>query len=184
VRVRMVGGGGGGGASGTTPGSIGANGGNTTFGTSLLVANGGESAGQASGGAAAGGTASLGSGPTGTALTGGDGPFGTSKAAAVSIRGGAGAPSPFGGGGAQVGPANTGSGGGGGAASGTSVVVGNGGASGGFVDAIISGSTLSGLSGSAPYAVGSAGVGQGQGTNGADGFAGGSGYIEVTEYYQ
>lgn len=192
VRVRLVGGGGGGSGSGTAVAGSGGTGGNTTFGTSLLAGNGGAGGVWASS-PAAGGTASLGTGPTGTALSGNSGgQYTYTNATSLYISGPAGAASPFGGSGATIpnanafnSVANTGSGGGG---AGTSTVAGcytgNSGASGGFVDAIISGSTLSGLSGSAPYAVGSAGTGGTAGANGYVGGAGGSGYIEVTEYYQ
>ncbi len=187
VRVRMVGAGGGGGGGGASSGN-GTAGGNTTFGTSLLVANGGSQGSGGGGGVGVGGTASLGSGPTGTAVSGsgGDGVTlgtqGGGGAGGCSFFGGAGAgsvPGPAGGAAA----ANSGSGGGGGS-SGVATAGGGGGGSGGFVDAVISGSTLSGLAGSAAYFVGAKGSGGGAGTSGSNGGNGADGYIEVTEYYQ
>jgi hypothetical protein len=178
IRVRMVGGGGGGGASGSGTGTTG---GNTTFGTTLLVANGGVGGVGGSNGGGAGGSASLGSGPIGTALSGGSGTA-ASGVAGSSIAGGSGAASAFGGqggGGAatvagSAAIANTGSGGGGG---GGTTNAGGGGGAGGFVDAIIT-SPLSTYS----YAVGASGAGGS--TTGNAGGAGGSGYIIVEEYYQ
>lgn len=197
VRVRMVGGGGGGAGSGTAAGTAATDGGISSFGTSLLTANGGgHGLYGGSGGGGSGGVASLGSGPAGTALTGGSGTGANQGLASVgqNFAGGPGASSPFGGegGGGDQGSAgmaastNTGSGGGGAglAGAGLGTFSGSGGGAGGFVDAVISGSTLSGLSGSAAWVVGAKGSG---GTAGANGFAGGdggSGYIEVTEYYQ
>lgn len=197
VRVRMVGGGGGGAGSGTASvSSNGGTGGNTTFGTSLLSAGGGTGA-IWNGNDGAGGSSSLGSGPTGIALMGGSGTgfsyVGASNTTAAQVAGGSGASSALGGqgGSGQIGVAgnpgatNTGGGGGGGgSAANSGSIGGGGGGAGGFVDAVISGSTLSGLSGSAPYSVGAAGTGGGAGTNGFAGGAGGSGFIEVTEYYQ
>ncbi len=196
IKVRMVGGGGGGGGSGTiagTPGSAAGNGGNTTFGTTLLVANGGNGASNwvqnsNSGLGGTGGTASLGTGPIGTAIQGGAGQGGGQDVAASGLNGGQGAASPFGGVGAggaananQTGVAaiaNSGSGGGG-AGAGSSSFGGAGGGSGGFVDAVINSpdATYS-------YAVGAAGTAGAAGTSGSAGGAGGSGYIEVTEHYQ
>jgi hypothetical protein len=187
IRVRMVGGGGGGGGSGSASYGQGGTGGNTTFGTTLLEANGG-TGGQtpleaASGGA--GGSASLGSGPIGTAISGAQGNSATFASLETFAIGGAGGQSPLGGAGAQgyatgrAGVSNSGSGGGGGGGSGTNVYGGNGGGAGGFVEAII----LS-PSSSYAYAVGAGGAAGTAGTNGAAGGAGGSGYIEVTEYYQ
>lgn len=189
INVMMVGGGGGGGGSGTAAGTPSGNGGNTTFGTTLLVANGGVGGTFDSTGGV-GGTASLGSGPIGTALQGGYGGGAGAGILAntavppggdggVSALGGAGA----GGGLSQAGSAavtNSGSGGGGG---GTANInnqgAGAGGGAGGYVNAII-------VSPSATYsyAVGIAGTAGGAGASGFAGAAGGSGYIVVTEYYQ
>lgn len=83
IRVRMVGGGG---STAPTPGN------NTTFGTSLLVANGGAAGngttGNTSGGA--GGSASLGTGPVGIAVNGGGGGAGTGAAGQTNLFSGGG----------------------------------------------------------------------------------------------
>lgn len=192
IRVRAVGGGGGGAGSGTnasSPTAPGA-GGNTTFGSSLLVANGGGAA-TYNGVAGAGGSASLGTGPVGIALTGatGNGAVYADSAAAIRSPGGAGGTSPFGGtgaggrhsaaGGDAV--ANTGSGGGGAGVSSstTDLVTGPGGGSGGYLEAIITSpdATYS-------YSVGSGGAGGAAGTTGLAGGAGAAGLILVEEYYQ
>jgi len=194
IRVRMVGGGGGGAGSGTATGTAAGAGGNSTFGTTLLVANGGGAAvfgltGGAGGGA--GGSASLGSGPIGTAITGGSGGGGTfvTTPATVNPGGADGASGPWGGagGGGQqqvagsAAIANSGSGGGGGGDGNglANSVSGTGGGAGGYVDALISSPSAT-----YAYAVGAAGTAGGAGTSGFAGGAGGSGYIEVTEYYQ
>lgn len=188
IRVRMVGGGGGGGGSGTSGTGAGASGGNTTFGTALLVANGGTGGNSTSPGN--GGTASLGTGPIGTVITGttGDATTGVEVGGIFGLAGGAGGDAPYfvGGGGGQyqaagsVGVANTGGGGaGGGANSGAGSVAGSGGGSGGFVEAIISAPAAT-----YTYTVGTSGT---AGTAGVTGFAGGAGaagYIEVCEFYQ
>lgn len=195
IRVRMVGGGGGGSGSGTASWGAPGDGGNTTFGSSLLTANGGKGAsyGFSVGQGGTGGTASLGTGPVGTALsgaTGSGGPLvqtGTTQVAgapgASSPFGGAGAAGSTGGGASGAGGAavtNSGSGGGGAGSPNVSgvVVSGFGGGAGGYIDAIISSpsSTYS-------YAVGASGTAGTAGTSGYAGGAGGSGYIEVTEYY-
>lgn len=192
IRVRMVGGGGGGAGSGTASASSnGAAGGNTTFGSSLLVANGGNP-GLWGGASPTGGTASLGTGPIGMAWSGGAGnptPLYVSSGGTVYISGGGGGVSQLGGAGPGGTPGvnqgenaanNTGSGGGGGAAGNVPISYsGPGGAAGGFVDAII-------VSPSATYsyAVGSGGAGGGAGTSGAKGGNGGSGIIIVEEHYQ
>lgn len=190
VRVRMVGGGGGGSGSATIGGGTGTSGTASTFGTSLLSAGGG--AGGIFTGQGAGGSASLGTGPTGLALSGGDGGLGVATTPAGVFVDAMGGISPFF---AGYGPvtqttggsakANTGGGGAGGATNGAaSVTGGTGGGSGAYVDAIISGSTLSGLAGSASYQVGNKGTGGTNGTLGNLGGDGGTGMIEVTEYYQ
>ena len=188
IRVRMVGGGGGGGGGGSGAGTNGGNGGNTTFGTTLLVANGGVGGTAINGAVGTGGTASLGTGPVGTALTGGNGSStGANSGATDYIAGGMGGNSFFGGaGGCRAGVAgengvtNTGGGGGGGSGGNAALTAsGSGGGAGGFVEAIIS-IPLS----SYAYAVGAAGASGNAGTNGFAGGTGGSGYIEVLEFYQ
>ncbi len=186
LRVRMVGGGGGG-AQGAGVSTTGGTGGNTTFGTTLLVANGGSGGANEVGGT--GGTASLGA-AIGTALQGGTGHgagvAGSSGSSNTRPSGGAGASSPFGGAGggaAHSGAgvaaiANTGSGGGGGGGDNVANHYGGGGGgAGGYVDAIITSPSAT-----YSYAVGSAGTAGGSG--GQAGADGGSGYIEVTEFYQ
>lgn len=192
IRVRMVGGGGGGSGGGTTStGGSGGAGGNTTFGTTLLVANGGSAPATAIYYGGAGGSASLGTGPIGVAFSGAYGGTGSYEGGnTVSIAGGMGGISPFGGAGigdtngsgAHSAIANTGSGGGGGGASNvgnSSTASGGGGGAGGYVDAIIIAPSTS-----YSYAVGAAGTAGAAGTNGFAGSAGGSGLILVEEYYQ
>jgi hypothetical protein len=200
IRVRMVGAGGGGGAGGpSATGNSGTAGGNTTFGTNLLIASGGAlgnrtNSANTAANYAAGGTGVINYGVVGSTWQGGSGGGGGNGGSVSSVFpfGGPGGNSIFGGGGVpsmaaqQVGVpgvANTGSGGGGGganAASGAGRFGGFGGGAGGAIDAIIfnPNSTY-------PYSVGAAGTG---GTtvdaDGAAGAIGGSGYIEVTEYYQ
>jgi len=190
IRVRMVGGGGGGAGSGATNATDGGTGGNTTFGSSLLVANGGAGGSDviASYGGA-GGTASLGTGPIGVASTGGPG-GGNNGAGVIGgpySLGGHGASTPFGGGGGcaangigQAGTTNTGSGGGGGSpANGqANVFSGSGGGAGGYVDAMIINPSAT-----YSYAVGTGGTAGAAGTNGNAGGAGGSGYIVVEQYF-
>lgn len=191
LHVRMVGGGGGGAGSGSAGGTAAGDGGNTLFGTSLLVANGGVKA-VFNGANAAGGTASITSPGIGTALSGGQGGGAGGSAASTTIcAGGMGASTPFGGGGAggtvasgigaagKNGTVNSGAGGGGGAASVTNSVAGAGGGAGGYVDAIIPTPTTS-----YTYSVGTAGTAGGAGTGGTAGGAGAVGYIQVFEYYQ
>lgn len=182
IRVRMVGGGGGGTGSGSTAGA-GTSGGNTTFGTTLLVANGGVNGGFGNNGGA-GGSASLGSGPIGIAVAGSAGCPGANGA---GVAGGSGGTSALGGSGAggfvtlagTVASTNSGSGGGGGGGNDPGIVAGSGGGSGGFVDAIITSPSAT-----YSYAVGAAGSGGGAGTSGAAGGAGAAGIVEVTEFYQ
>lgn len=182
IRVVMVGGGAGAAGSGSSPGSVTA-GGNTTFGTTLLAANGGALASGFNGGA--GGTASLGSGPVGIAIQGGQ--AGGSSASLNTTLGGMGGVSFLGGNGSggiisgngSAAAANSGSGGGGAGGNGTTTGPNPGGGAGGYVDAIITSPTTT-----YSYAVGVGGTG---GTAGGSGFAGGnggSGLVVVYEYYQ
>jgi hypothetical protein len=192
IRVRMVGGGGGGAGSGSVSGSSPSAGGNSSFGTSLLTANGGGVNASIGGTGGAGGTASLGTGPIGLAYTGssGGGGSGNITVNSAALAGPSGGSSPFGGGGTSgVGSgagaggsaiANTGSGGGGGSMSATAnVYTGPAGGAGGFVDAMITSPASTYL-----YAVGAGGAGGGAGTNGFAGGAGGAGVIIVEEFYQ
>lgn len=190
IRVRGVGGGGGGGNSGVGASGSGQTGGITTFGSSLLTANGGV------GGAATSNTAGASGGAGGTAtvttsgtvlqiiaLQGGTG----GGSAGVSVgagSGGAGASSPFGG--APAGSvdaangisaiANTGSGGAG-AGGGNALAGAGGGGAGGYFESIITSPSVT-----YTYAIGAGGTATGAG--GFAGGTGGSGFIEVTEYYQ
>ena len=184
IKVKMVGGGGGG-AGGGTSAPAGGNGGVSTFGTSLLTANGGVGATQVGG---AGGSASIAGAAIGTALSGGSGGGAGYAAVASGWSGGSGAATPFGGSGGGgsgnasaglAGVANSGSGGGGGGSNDSAATLGGGGGgAGGYVEAIINAPDVS-----YSYAVGAAGTAGTAGTSGSAGAAGGSGYIEVTEYY-
>ena len=195
LQVRMVGGGGGGSGSSTNAGNnggAGGTGGSTTFGTSLLVANGGVNGTGASGGTGgAGGSASLG-GASGIAISGSAGvSINYSQSTNIILTGGVGGSSAFGGsgrgggaGGQTGGDAATNSGAGGGGASGPaagfSQVTGAGGGSGGYVDAII---TSSSLLSTYAYAIGAAGTAGIAGTSGYAGGAGGSGVIYITAFF-
>jgi hypothetical protein len=189
IHVEMVGGGAGGQGSGQAGGGTGSTaGGNTTFGTSLLVANGGALGGLTVPGAGGlGGTASLGTGPIGVALSGGaGGANSTAPDSSPSLSGGGGSSALGGaaGGSSQntagvSASANTGSGGsGGGGNTSLQITTGSGGGSGGYVEAIIV-SPLSSYS----YSVGSAGSGGSATTSGFIGGNGAAGVIIVTEYY-
>jgi len=190
IRVKMVGAGGGGAGSGS--GASGGNGGAgsaTTFGTSLLVANGGIGGFTNGNLGSVGGAVSLGTGPIGTALQGGSGTGGyTTNVTGAYAQGGAGGSSAFGGAGSGAGGSgggaggsaivNTGGGGGGAGGTATTTFGGAGGGGGGYVDAIISSPSAT-----YSYSIGTGGAGGTAGTVGFAGGAGGSGYIEVTEFY-
>jgi hypothetical protein len=189
IRVRMVGGGGGGSGSGLDSGSAGTGGtgGNSTFGTTLLVANGG-TGGTWQGANGGGGGSSTLNGATGIALPGGSGGAGTRLTVNSDISlGGNGGSSAFGGGGSSAinsaggaGATNTGGGGGGGGGllNAGQQSAGTGGGSGGYVESIIT-TPLS----SYAYSVGIAGTAGTLGSSGFAGGAGGSGFIEIVEYY-
>lgn len=189
IIIRMVGGGGGGGGSGTASLGVGGAGNNTTFDTTLLIANGAPaSSGQTAGGA--GGGYTITSGINGYGINGGDG---CDSGQQVTISGalnagGNGGNSYWGGGGSggngapgagTVGATNTGAGGGGaGAANAGGSIAGSGGGAGGFVEAIIQNPAAS-----YAYSVGSGGSAGTAGTSGAAGGAGASGKIVITELY-
>jgi hypothetical protein len=194
IEVRMVGGGGGGGGSGTSVGTAGSNGGDTTFGTSLLTAGGGV-VGSVGLNGPNGGTPTIAAGPIPIfKVIGGSGNGGAVQNAGVtaatptlggmpggvSFLGGSGGAGS--GNGSVIGlaaAANTGGGGGGaGVGAVNGAANGPGGGAGAYIDAIITSpsSTYS-------YAVGTAGTGEGAGANGFHGGNGGSGYLSVTEYY-
>jgi hypothetical protein len=197
IEVIMVGGGGGGGGSGTASGTAPTAGIATTFGTSLLSAGpGGAGTNSTDGGAGGtGGTSSLGTGPFGLALTGAQGGNGNAgDNTSFFTMGSYGGNSAFGGGGSN-GPGNssytggnaTGNTGGGGGGASAPVTAGglpgSGGGSGGYVKAIISGSTLGSTF---SYVVGAGGTGgtSGGGAGGSSGGNGGSGVITLVEHYQ
>jgi len=189
-KVSLAGGGGGASGAGTGAQSPGSDGNDTTFGTSLLIGEGG------TGGLdmtafvtpAAGGAASLGTGPVGVAFTGGWGSGGGAEAAGVFIMGGGGGESLFPGSGKGTyqgdgtdAVPNTGAGGGGGAAGGSpaGVYTGAGGGGGGYVIA-----TIFSPAASYPYSVGTGGAGgAGDGAAGAGG-DGADGIIIVEECFQ
>ena len=194
VRIEIIaqaagGGSAGSGTSGATNGGVG---GNTTFGTSLISANGGNppsSAGLATGGQ--GGTGGATNSPAieiertqgGGGVASNANPNGTSSYPMP----GAGGSSRFGGGGVGgganssggAGGANTGGGGGGsGADAVASSITGGAGGAGESVRAIINAPAAT-----YPYAVGAGGTAGAAGSNGRPGSAGGSGGIWVIEYY-
>lgn len=187
LKIKMVGGGGGGGGvDGIGVGGTGSTGGNTTFGSSFLVANGGVGGGFGTNGGA-GGTASIAGGALGIALSGGQG--GGSEGDDSSPRnysGGSGGTNPLGGSGSggfvdngQAASANTGAGGGGGGSQFTTshgISAAGGGAS-GYVEAIVNSPSAT-----YAYSVGIAGAGYAGST--FVGGAGGSGLILIEEHYQ
>jgi len=192
VRIRMVGGGGGGHgsyASGGAPPASAGTGGNTTFGTSFLTANGGVG-GSGYGTPGTGGTVSVGSGATGISIAGATGNGGIAYPVNATYGvGGSGGVTSFGGaggGGAAVAAgiaatANSGGGGGGAGgpqANGTQAGSGGGGGAGGFIDVIIASPSAS-----YSYAVGAAGTAGVAGASAYAGGAGGSGYIIIEEHY-
>lgn|GEM_PF-3186086 len=186
VKIILAGGGGGGGGAGSGAGA-GGNGGNSTFDTN--TAAGGTGGGAAGSDGGPGGAATLGSGYAGIAIHGGRGVTNVPGGTGVNAPGAPGGANALGGAGqtlnttsgaGQAGEDNTGAGGGGGEG-GTGVAPGSGGGAGAYMNIIVSGATLSALSGSASYAVGAAGS---AGAGAAVGGAGGSGYLEVTEFYQ
>lgn len=189
IEVELVGGGGGGGGSGAT-GTAGpsTNGGNTTFGSTLLVGNGGN-AGINGGQGGGGGTASLGAGVFGYSHTGHQGGGGgyTSTGQTI-VPSGYGGSTIFGGGGSDGFPNGTGtdaianSGGGGGGAQTKDISSnygGAGGGSGGYAKGVIKNPAST-------YAlsVGAKGTKGTAGTNGFDGGDGADGQVIVREYYQ
>jgi hypothetical protein len=188
IRVRMVGGGGGGGGSGSAGAGTATAGGNTTFGSSLLTANGGT--GGTRGGAGTGGAYTLNSPAIGSGWDGAGGGEPPTQEATSTARppSGGGGASVFGGAGQPTGwgtngyaaKTNTGSGGaGGGLPGGTAPsTTGGGGGAGAYIDAVINSPSAT-----YAYAVGAAGTLGAAGTNGFNGGNGALGYIEVTEYY-
>lgn len=183
LKVRMVGAGAGGSGSGSSGAGAGSAGNDSTFGTTLLDAGGGQAPNNGGGQLGGlGGSASLGSGPSGLAIVGGDGACPVYNQAA----GGNGGSSAFGGagygcGGSTAGAganAATNSGSGGGGASASASFNGGGGGSGGYVDALI---TLP--LATYAYVVGAGGAGGIAGSSGNAGGNGGSGVILIEEHY-
>lgn len=190
--IEGVGGGGGGGPSGSSTGTGAGNGGNTTFGTTALVGNGGAGGTASQASPSAGGTASLGSGQVGVAVAGAQGSAGMTIATSLNefTSGGSGGSTPFGGGGGGAGgtptaggAAATNSGGGGGGASGPGLVSASYGGAGGGAGGWFRG-YMTAASATTAYAIGASGTAGGAGAGGAAGGAGAAGYIIVTEYYQ
>jgi hypothetical protein len=186
LKIKMVGGGGGGACGlGPSGGGAGNDGGDTIFGTTLLVANGGKGATRTGGSQAAGGLGTLNSPAIGKVFRGSKGSCATVFQFNSIVPGLPGGCSPFGGqgggGGTGTGDTggtaqtNSGSGGGGGGQGGTDGSGGSGG-SGGFIECIIPSPASS-----YTYTIGGGGSG-GSGTNGGGG--GGSGIILIEEYYQ
>jgi hypothetical protein len=191
IRVRMIGGGGGGQAagSGTTPGADGSNGASTTFGTSLLTANGGTKGANSVGGA--GGSGTINSPASGFVILGGKGAAGGYPYVG-NLPSGWGGSGPLGGGGAPgmtasngsgdpgtPGQTNTGGGGGGGSSNNASNFAASGGGAGGYVEAFIPNPQAF-----YAYTVGDGGNGGAAAGNGKAGGKGGSGIIIVEEHYQ
>ena len=180
IRVTMCGGGGGGAGGG-------GNGSSSTFGTSLLTANGANGGGVGSGAGGSGGSATVSSPAIGYAASGEYGSGGLYDAPApAQYPGGVGGGSQlFGGRGwtsnggtAGSGIANTGGGGGGGCIQSTTAYSGTGGGGAGSLWAIIKNPSAS-----YSYAVGSGGSSGSAGTNGGAGGAGSAGLIIVEEYF-
>jgi hypothetical protein len=179
LQIEMVGAGGGGGGAGSG-GGYGGTGGTTTFGSSLLTCvggGGGQWGGNGTNGGA-GGSATIGAGANGLAVTGNIGGSypGGYNSVNVYTQGGVGGISPLGS--ASGGNGTNGAGGGGGGSQGTSIVVGTGGGSGGYIKA-----NITSLSSSYAYSVGTGGTVGTAGTSGYVGYTGGNGIIVITAYF-
>lgn len=186
LKIRMVGGGGGGIGSGSVAGTSPGAGGNTTFGSSLLTANGGAIGALGSDGGI-GGVGTVSSPAFGFVVTGGDGQGYNSAAGAVAFGGAPGGDAPFFGGGGKKGTTSApgsdayapgGGGQGGGNDANPAVYSGSGGGAGAFIEA-----TINAPSASYSYAVGSGGAAGGAGTSGFAGGAGFNGIIIIDEEY-
>lgn len=184
LRVRGVGGGGGGAGSGSSAGTAASVGGNTTFGTALLVANGG-GIGNLNAPSGVGGTGSIG-GAVGFGIAGAVGQgSGVSNSGGNAPPGGTGGGTALGGGGGggqytHVGasaPANSGAGGGGGGGVGPGFG-GGGGSAGYYFDAVIDAPAVS-----YAYAVGAGGTAGGAGPGGYQAGNGGDGILIIDELY-
>jgi|SRR5665213_1285873 len=192
LRVRAVGGGASGGNSSAATGGDGLAGGDTTFGTSLLIAGGGLGGGGGNSGIlGVGGTPTVNSPAIAlVSLSGGTGGAGTTNSTSgVAGPGGMGASSFFGGAGSGNADAvggdaivNSGSGGGGGGynpAVSSNIYGASGGGAGAYIEA-----QINSPSATYAYSVGAGGLANSGGSGTLAGGAGGSGFIEVTEYYQ
>jgi hypothetical protein len=182
LKIRMVGGGGGGSGGGNS-GGTGGNGTNTTFGSSLLIATGGNGS-SAVGIVGASVSGTINAPAAGFVVLGGNGTGGqTSSSNNIGSIGGS---SPFGGAGAGLyqspgnpGQSNTGGGGGGGAASAASGgYTGTGGNAAGYVEALVPV-----LLSSYAFSIGTGGTGGTPTANAFTGGAGGSGVIIIEEIY-
>lgn len=188
IEIEMAGGGGGGGGSGTgSSGAVGSDGGDSTFGSSLLTAAKGTGAANSNSGAGgSGGAATINSPAVGFGIAGGSGGGATGNSGsnssggmgAASFYGGAGGNGRGAGGGGNA-STNSGAGGGGAGVLSAGVNPGGGGGSAAFVKARIlaPGSSYA-------YAVGAAGAGGAAGTSGNAGGNGAAGRITVWEHYQ
>ncbi len=189
LRVKMAGGGGGGAGSGVNNQTNGGDGGVTTFGSSLLTANGGLAGRVHNDEGGLGGTATVSSSVVQiVCLPGGQGQGGAgNNGILISISGGAGGNNMFFGGGARAptgsaghaGILNTG-GGGSGASTGTAVNddAGSGGGAGGYIEAIIPAPAAT-----YTYTIGTIGSAGAAGTTGFVGGSGAQGVIIVEEHY-
>lgn len=184
LEVIVVGGGGGGGGGGTGGQTVGGAGTASTFGSSLLTANGGAAGGINGAAGAAGGTYTVNS----PAIDWGScigGPGSGNAQAGVNSAGGVGGGSMFGsGGGAQAagaGGAPSTNSGGGGAGGGLSAGGGNGGSGGGAGATVWA--MIYGPSATYAYAVGGGGSAGGAGTSGSAGSAGAAGKIIVRAFF-
>ncbi len=189
LKIKMVGGGAGGAGGGTAnSSSTGGAGGDTTFGTSLLTAPGGQ-------GALWSGNPNVATDPTVnspavtvltiTGVAGGGTSFIASSG--INLAGGHGGSNPLGSGGFSRGAAvgadgyGYGSGAAGGSSgSGTNAYTGSGGSSGSYVEAII---PFGSVAATYSYAVGAGGASGNAGTSGFAGGTGAAGIIIVEEYY-
>lgn len=193
LRIKIVGQGGGGGGSSTQAagdGGVGAAGDPSTFGTSLITANGGNgggAAGAAGGVGASAGTVNSPAIAIINAIGGGGGSSFVMASGATNACSGHGGNSALGGGAPSqysntgtAGAANTGGGGSGANINtGGAVIAGAGGGSGNFIEAIIPSPAAS-----YSYSVGTAAGGGGSaGTSGSAGGPGGSGFIVVEAHY-
>lgn len=191
IKVRMAGGGGGGGSF--TPGGIGVNGGNTTFGSSLLTANGGAGGGVYTSTSAMGGTVSIATSSTILKVVANSGGMGgpAGNISNGNYPGGAGGSNAFGGAGGSAngysggtngfnGIANTGGGGAGGSTSSNATSsAGGGGGAGGYLEALISSPSPT-----YSFSVGTGGTGAAAASVTGSGGNGAAGIIIVEEYYK